>query len=365
MATLELRHDRGVTPIVVARSLLGSAGPLAEEYSRLWAGRRVFLVSTPTISALHGEAARATFAGAAAACHALEVPDGESAKSAEVALNVWRQLLAAGGKRDSVIVALGGGATTDLAGFVAATFLRGVSFIQIPSTLLAQVDAAIGGKTGIDLEDGKNTVGAFHQPILVASDVDLLTTLPEREFRAGMAEVIKKAAILDPALFEHLESVLESVLAHGAGAPELARIVERAAAAKVQVVESDPFEGGRRKLLNFGHTLAHAIETELGYRSLRHGEAVAHGLRFATRLGVRLGLGAALAPRLEALIDQLGPPALPELSAEGLLGAMARDKKAREGGLTWVLAEGLGQGVLRAVDEAIVAEELAAFLAET
>ena len=240
------------------------------------------------------------------------------------------------------MLALGGGSLCDLGGFVAACFLRGIEVAQVPSTLLAQVDASVGGKTAIDLPEGKNTVGAFHQPALVIADTELLATLERAELAAGLVEVIKMAALLDVELLARVERDLDRLLAGDAEA--LAPVVVGAVAAKIRVVEEDPLEVDRRRLLNFGHTLGHALEAALGYTGLRHGEAVAHGMRFALRLARRRGLEREAADRLERVLSRLRLPPLPAVQAGPLLDAMRRDKKARESGLVWVLPSALGRG---------------------
>jgi 3-dehydroquinate synthetase len=351
---LELRHPGGVTPIVVGeRALEAAQGEIGE-----WlAGRTVFLVSTPRVLALHGRRL-APLALQAARWVVLEVAEGEEAKRVAAAERLWGEMLAGGGKRDSRVLAFGGGSVGDLAGFVAGCFLRGVGYAQLPTTLLAQVDAAIGGKTAVDLPGGKNTVGLFHHPARVVCDTSLLATLPLAELRSGLVEVVKVAALLDPRLLGRVEAELPALLG---GDPEaLAPVVAAAAAAKVRVVESDPREDGERRLLNFGHTLGHALESAAGYSGLRHGEAVAYGILFALRLALRRGLDPALAGRLLSLLRRLELPPLgaapgaglgaeagaPPFEAADLAARMARDKKATETGLTWVLPAALGEGVM-------------------
>lgn len=335
---LALRHPGGTTRIVIG---VGALAEAAAELAEPLAGRTLFLVSTPRVLELHREAV-AGLGGSARQVVALTVPDGEEAKDLATAGRLWSEMLAAGGKRDSAVVAFGGGSCTDLAGFAAGCFLRGIELIQVPTTLLGQVDAAIGGKTAIDLPGAKNSVGAFHHPSLVVCDTSLLATLPPGELRSGLVESIKMAFLLDPALLGRIEEGLEALLAGDPSA--LAPVVVGSVAAKVAVVEADPREGGARQLLNFGHTLGHAIEAALGYRGLRHGEAVAYGMLFALRLAARRGLPPADGARLAALLGRLGLPPLPPLAAGDLVAAMARDKKAREDGLVWVLPDQLGRG---------------------
>ena len=341
------------------------AGALEEAAGRLgrWVeGRAVFAVSDRRVRRLHGALIEG-LAKRAASWRWLMVTAGETAKELSVAEELWRRLLAAGGKRDSRVVALGGGSVGDLAGFVAGCFLRGVEYVQLPTTMLAQVDAAVGGKTGVNLPGAKNSVGLFHHPSLVVADSAVLGTLPKRELRSGLAEVVKMAALLDTRLLGSLERRWEGLVAADPAA--LAPVVAAAVRAKATVVVADPNEVGERRLLNFGHTLGHALEAALGYRKLRHGEAVAYGMLFALRLAVRRGLAAKDADRLKVLIRRLQPPPLPTVDRAAMLASMARDKKTRESGLVWVLPERLGRG--RMVDDVGAAElevELEAFFAD-
>ena len=359
--TIELRHSgppSGITRIHVGEGVLA---PAVAAESELFAGRAIFAVTSPTIVENHG-AALVPLVEAGAAFTLLDVPDGEAAKSLAEAGKLWERLATGGGKRDSLVVAFGGGSIGDLAGFVAATFLRGVRFVQIPTTLLAQVDASIGGKSGVDLASGKNLVGAFHAPELVISDSLFLATLPPEELRSGLVEAIKMAALLDLELLARIERDLPALLAGEAAA--LAPVVRSAATAKARLVERDPFEAGDRMLLNYGHTLGHAIEAEVGYGRMPHGDAVAWGIRFANRLAARRGTDPVFLARIDALLDRLQIPAPAGLDPARLEARMARDKKARESGLTWVLPVGAGKGA-RVSDLApgAVREELGSFLA--
>jgi 3-dehydroquinate synthase len=335
---LSLKHPTGTTPVLVGENALSTARP---ELARWLAGRTVFVVSSAPILALHGSRLE-PLRSEAARWVVLEVEDGEPAKNVGTAERLWNAMLAAGGKRDSRVVAFGGGSVGDLAGFTAGCFLRGLEFVQIPTTLLAQVDAAIGGKTGVDLPGGKNTVGLFHHPAMVVCDTAVLPTLPREELRSGLVEVIKMAALLDPELLARVEADLDALLAGDPAA--LGPVVAGAAAAKIGVVERDPDEQGDRRLLNFGHTLGHAIETACGYAGLRHGEAVGYGILFALRLAGRRGLDPELAGRLRTLLGRMGLPPLPPLDPAELIAHMAKDKKARESGLVWVLPARLGEG---------------------
>ena len=337
---LDLVHPRGKCDVSVG------VGVLETEFESLcrWVeNRRVFLVTTPVVEALYLEDLQPLL-DAAGSYDLFRVPDGESAKSLEVAGQLWQWLLQSGGKRDSRLITLGGGSVGDLGGFVAGCFLRGIEYVQMPTTLLAQVDASIGGKTAIDLAEAKNSVGLFHHPARVVSDTRWLASLPAEELRSGLFEVIKMAFLLDPELLERVERDLEDLLDFRAEA--WVPVVAAAAAAKIDVVQQDPEEAHLRKLLNFGHTLAHALETSLGYSGLRHGEAVGWGMLLALKLSETRGLDEGASRRLQQLISRIGIPALPELSVETLIDLMRRDKKAREGGISWVLAEALGAGII-------------------
>lgn len=354
---LHLRHPQGETVVVAGRGALNTA---RDTVTAWLGGRTVFLLTTPRVRELHGH--RLTeWRAAAARWEVLEVAEGEEAKSVATANRLWNRMLGAGGKRDSRLVAFGGGSVGDLGGFVAGCFLRGIELIQLPTTLLAQVDAAIGGKTGVDLPGGKNTVGLFHHPFRVVEETDFLGTLPREELRSGLVEVVKMALLLDPELLERTEAELPRLLEGDAAA--LGPVVGGAAAAKIGVVERDPVEKGERKLLNFGHTLGHAIEASLGYEGLRHGEAVAYGILFALRLGELRGLDAEVSRRMRELLARFDLPPLPVLDPAVLTEHMGRDKKARESGLVWVLPAALGRGeVVEDLEPRWVEKELRAFL---
>lgn len=319
--------------------------------------RRVALVTDARVDALWGDVARRVLARAGVACVTLRVPRGEAAKRPAHLAALWEALAAADlGRRDAV-VALGGGAVGDLAGLAAATWLRGVPWIAAPTTLLAQADAALGGKTAVDLGAGKNLAGAFHQPAAVLADPEALVTLPDRALRAGLAEVVKKGMAVDAALFRWLERHAAALAARRADALEGA--VARALRAKARVVRADEREreGGPRTALNFGHTLGHALEAALGYRRLLHGEAVALGMRAAAALSERAaGLPARDRARLEALLDVFAlPRRMPPLPLAALVAAMARDKKRGARGVRWVLTPRIGHAsVPRPVDGRLV-----------
>jgi 3-dehydroquinate synthase len=281
--------------------------------------------------------------------HTLILPDGEAAKTLATAERIWDALLAARCGRDATLIALGGGVIGDLTGFAAACYQRGIDFIQIPTTLLAQVDSSVGGKTGVNHPRGKNMIGAFHQPRCVIADLDTLRTLPDRELRAGLAEVIKYGLISDAPFFGWLEVNLDALLARDPRA--LTHAIAVSCRTKAAIVAADEREGGVRALLNLGHTFGHAIETGVGYGAWLHGEAVATGMLMAADLSARLGqLAPAEVDRIQALLMRAGLPvqAPASLNAERFLELMAVDKKVQAGQLRLVLLRGIGRGELRA-----------------
>lgn len=327
-------------PIAIAPHSLARLGPLMRE--RLAPGR-CLLVSNPAIDALYGDLARASLEEAGWEPHTVLVPAGERHKRMASAMRLYDRALEARLERGNPVVALGGGVIGDLAGFVAATFNRGVPFVQVPTSLLAQIDSSVGGKVAVNHPKGKNLIGAFHQPSLVVADPLLLRTLPRRELRAGLAEMIKYGAILDPEFFAHLEATMPMLLERRMEVllPAIARCCEL----KARVVCQDEREAGLRAILNYGHTLGHAVEAETSYRSFLHGEAVAIGMAAASAIGVDLGMiDAAAHRRLLTLLERAGlPTAIPGLSALRLMAAMAHDKKVQSGTLRWVLPEAIGR----------------------
>ena len=282
-------------------------------------------------AALKGTAQRLALADKTV--HLLEIPDGEQAKDLSVAAYLWEALGKAGVTRTDAIVSVGGGATTDLAGFVAATWLRGVDVVHLPTTLLGMVDAAVGGKTGINTAAGKNLVGAFHEPVGVLCDLTALETLPDKDFTSGLAEIIKVGFTHDPRILDLVE---DSPRSH------LRELVERAIAVKAAVVGDDLTEQGGREFLNYGHTLGHAIEKVESY-SWRHGEAVSVGLVFVAELARLSGLDDATADRHRAILDQVGLPTTYDGDWESLVAAMRIDKKSRADRLRFVILDGLGK----------------------
>lgn len=278
----------------------------------------------------------------------LTLRPGESSKTLRGAQRVWSHALAQGADRRGALLCHGGGVISDLGGFAASALLRGVRYATVPTTLLAMLDASVGGKTAVDLPEGKNLVGAFHHPSLVWMDVDALRTLPRRELRSGLAEAVKIAVVRDPELLPILERDAAR-LAGGADLEALRAVLVRAVRAKIDVVAEDEREGGVRALLNFGHTVGHALEAASGYR-LRHGECVAVGMRAALSLGVAMGVTPpGLASRVGELLDRLGLPARARVDAERAAKALGNDKKREGGALRFVLATAAGEGTLREV----------------
>ncbi|MBA2528443.1 MAG: 3-dehydroquinate synthase [Euzebyales bacterium] len=320
--------------------------------------RRAALVSAAPVSVLYANRTAAGLRALGVEVHAVTVPDGEQAKSLATLEGLYHRLAAIPLGRDDVIVALGGGAVGDLAGFAAATWHRGVALVQLPTTLLAQVDAAIGGKTGVNLAEGKNLVGAFHQPHAVIADTAALATLPPRDLRAGLGEAVKYGFIADPEVLRLLE---EDPEAAARGDPDvLGEIVRRGAAVKARIVSADEREADERALLNYGHTVGHAVEALAGYGTYRHGEAVALGMVAAARLGERMGVSAGgLSARTVELLGRLGlPTGGLRLDPASMWRVLTRDKKARDG-VRFVLCREPGEALLvPAVERRLVEEVL-------
>ncbi len=343
MTRLVLRFD-GFPARSELRFERGGLARLGAFVVRTTGAARVLLVTDRRVGALYGRAAARSLRAAGLVVAVHTVPVGERSKSADRLERLWAALADAGiGRRDAV-VALGGGVVGDLAGFAAATWLRGVPWVGVPTSLLAQVDSSVGGKTAIDVPAGKNLAGAFHQPAGVLLDVDVLATLPRRHLRAGLAEVVKTGMAVDRALFTWLERNADALATGRTDA--LAEAVRRCVRAKARVVRADEREreGGGRTALNLGHTLGHAIEAALGYRRLLHGEAVAIGLRAVTELSVvEAGLDPRARDRLDALLDRFALPSrMPPLSRAAIERAMVRDKKRGHAGVRWVLTPRIG-----------------------
>jgi 3-dehydroquinate synthase len=342
-------------PIHIGADLLARA----ELYRPYIAGGSVAIVTNEVIAPLYLPKLRVGLAGTRIT--EIIVPDGEQAKSWQALNSVFDALLKARCGRDTLIVALGGGVIGDLAGFAAAVYQRGIDFLQVPTTLLAQVDSSVGGKTAINHALGKNMIGAFHQPLAVIADVTTLDTLPDRELRAGLAEVIKHGLALDEAFTRWLEGNMEKLVARDRWA--LSYAVRRSCELKATIVSADERESGVRALLNFGHTFGHAIEAGAGYGAWLHGEAVAAGMVMAAELSALMGhLKKNEVARVRDLIRRGGLPIKgPELAAERLIELMAVDKKASKGKTRFVLLESIGRAALRAdVDERLVRQAIVA-----
>jgi 3-dehydroquinate synthase len=349
--------DRGYR-ILIGNDLLRQIG---KECRRLGLGQRCAVISDRNVAPAYGSRSLADLVAAGFDPLLVTIPAGETAKNLKTVHSCYDQLAAARLERNSFIVALGGGVVGDLAGFVAATYLRGVAFVQVPTTLLAQVDSSVGGKVGVNLRAGKNLVGAFFQPRLVLCDLDSLATLPPREFRAGLAEVIKYGIICDAGLFKRLERDLGKLLEREP--KTLAEVVARCCAIKAHVVEQDEREAGLRVILNFGHTIGHAIEAISGYGRYLHGEAISIGQVAAANLSAKvLGLSENDVARITGIFDRAGLPTQIELSShqrEKLFAAMHLDKKVTGGEVKFVLAKHIGEVVVgQKVPAALIQEAL-------
>ena len=365
-ASVTVRVDLGARgyDIAIGGGLLAETG---KRFARVKPKAKALIVTDETVAKLYLEPCRRALSGAGVESAPIVIPPGEGSKSFSTYEHVVDAMLQSNIERGDAVIALGGGVVGDLAGFAAATALRGVDLVQVPTTLLAQVDSSVGGKTGIDTKHGKNLVGAFHQPLLVIADTDLLDSLSPREFRSGYAEVAKYGLINDEPFFAWLEKNWRNVFA---GGPDRVRAVATSCRAKAAIVGRDEREAGERALLNLGHTFGHALEAAAGYSGrLLHGEAVAIGIVLAFRLSSRLGLcRGEEAERVAAHFSAVGlPTKLSEIEGElpgtdALLALMAKDKKVRAGALVFVLARGIGkaeiaqgidiQAVRKTLDEA-------------
>ncbi len=335
----------------------GSLSEVGEALMKELGARRVVVITTPRVGAAHYGAVATSLARVSLYPHRIDVPEGDKAKTLRIASRLYDELIELGADRETLLVGLGGGAVGDLTGFVASTFMRGLPLVQIPTTLLAQVDASVGGKTAVNHARGKNLIGTFYQPRLVWIDPDVLATLPPRERRCGLAEVVKVAIIWDAKFFAWLEENMEAVLELEREA--LTYAIARACGIKAEVVGLDEREAGLRALLNFGHTLGHAIESVAGYRRVRHGEAVAAGMVFAARLSERFGLAReGVAGRLSALLERIGLPKEPPDwgdERETYLRAIAVDKKIKKEKVGFVVLRDVGRaGVFPVTPEEII-----------
>ena len=366
LRTIRVELSANPYPVVIGAGALGQLGEqiLAQGIK---AGTKVLVVTNPVVQEHYGTVALNSLRDAGFDADTLVLEAGEDQKTPASVSLIHDAAFARKLERGSLIVALGGGVVGDMAGFAAATWLRGIAVVQVPTTLLAMVDAAIGGKTGVNHPGGKNLIGAFHQPRLVLIDPTTLATLPEREFRAGMAEVIKYGVISDAPLFAELEQAAAADGSGGlacqaaVGPALLQRLLERSAAAKARVVAADEREGGLRAILNYGHTLGHVVEALCGYGTYLHGEAVGIGMLAAGEIACAMGLWSPEEQRRQrALVQAAGLPlAMPALDPEAVLTCLQGDKKVIDGKVRFVLPTGIGSVVIRDdVDAATIRQVL-------
>jgi 3-dehydroquinate synthase len=352
MLSFRVETPRERYSAIVERGIIGRAAP----YIPAKAGK-IFVVSTEDIWRHQGETLVRGLAGIPH--RVLYLPGGEDQKRIAPIEDLAEQMIQHGGDRSSVVIAFGGGIVNDMAGFLAAIFMRGIPVLQIPTTLLAQVDAAVGGKTGVNLVSGKNLIGSFHQPLAVLIDPAALDTLPEREYRAGLWEILKAGIIREPDLFRYLVENRSEVLAREPEAVD--HIIAESVRMKTEVVSADEQEGGLRRILNFGHTFGHALEAETGYTRLLHGEAVAFGMRAAVSLGELTGhVSAEDAVDMLEAIRLYGPiPPLDGIPVENLLARLVHDKKTVQGKVHFVLPVRIGQvTVVSDIDNSLVLEAI-------
>ena len=343
MQTISVPLQNRSYPIWIEKGLLTKLPELLKPMNQ---GQKWVIFSQNEIISLYGNSLYKGLKSAGFQVELVVLPNGEKAKSLNELEGIFSQLIGMGCDRSSTFLALGGGVVGDATGFIAASFMRGVDYIQIPTTLLAMVDSSIGGKTGVNLPDGKNLVGAIWQPKAVVIDIELLKSLQEREITSAMGEVLKYGAILDRNLFEVVAEKLNDIL--NLSKPELlTEVIGRCAKLKADVVVEDEREGGKRRILNFGHTIGHALETHFGFETLRHGEAVAYGMLAAGKLSNEDGrLEIEDFELLQTTIKKLPLPKLPEFDAENILKIMQRDKKVKDRKINFVLLEAIGKTVI-------------------
>jgi 3-dehydroquinate synthase len=341
-------------PIYIERGCLDEIGP---GLRRLGLKGKCVLVTNPLVESLYGKRVSKSLKGSGFDILTVEMRDGEEYKTLEEASKLYNRLIEARMERTTPIVALGGGVIGDITGFVAATYLRGVPYVQVPTTLLAQVDSSVGGKTAVNHPRGKNLIGAFYQPKAVFIDPDVLKTLDVRELRAGLAEVVKYGIIRDEDFFRFLEDNPKDLLDLK---DPLVRAIERSCEIKAQVVAEDETEKGLRSILNFGHTFGHAIEAVTGYRRLKHGEAISMGMVMAASFSLKLGLcDSTVVSRITNILETLGLPVeVPDLAPDAIIEAMLVDKKVLSGRMRFVLVRDIGNVVLNEVPD----KEVTAFL---
>jgi 3-dehydroquinate synthase len=358
--TIPVKLTRSEYPVVIGRGILASVGERVRDAA---GGRKAFVLTNERVFGLFGDDVVAGLVRAGYEAAVAHVPDSEEAKSLDVARAVYSQLVASGHERGDPIVALGGGVVGDLAGFVAGTYMRGVPFAQVPTTLLAQVDSSVGGKAAVDLPEGKNLVGLFWQPAIVLADLETLDPLPARQVVAGLAEVVKAALLEGGESLDFVETHLDALLSRKPGILDDA--VARSVRFKARVVEADETDLAGRAVLNLGHTTGHAIEQQAGFRGILHGEAVTLGLLAAAYVAEEASVAPPeAAERQRALVRRLGVKVPQDLDAQGLIAQMYRDKKASGGALVFVLLAGPGEPLTMKVEEPAVAAALTRMLAE-
>lgn len=356
MKTLELELGERSYPIHIGSQLIDQA----DLYKKHLKGSFTAVITNQTVAPLYADRVVKTLEGLGQKVRLIILPDGEVYKTWEILQKIFDALLESGADRKSTLIALGGGVIGDMTGFAAASYMRGIRFIQVPTTLLSQVDSSVGGKTGINHPLGKNMIGAFYQPQAVIADLDTLKTLPPKELAAGLAEVIKHGAIADADFFSWIEKNIESLNACEPKAMEHA--VQRSCEIKSQIVALDEKEGGVRATLNFGHTFGHAIEAGIGYGEWLHGEAVGCGMVLAADLSVRTGrLTKEDFQRIKNLVTALKLPSTPpKLGVSRYIDLMSVDKKAEGGEVRFILLDGIGRSTIKTVDEPLVIQTLEA-----
>lgn len=356
MEQVTVKLQRRSYRVNIGRGLLAHAGKQAREV--LPTTRRLVVITIPVVQRRWGKVLLASLQKCGFQVTMLAMPEGEKVKRLATVEGLAQKMVKAGTDRNAAVVAFGGGVTGDVAGFVASIYMRGIPVIQVPTTVVAQVDAAIGGKTGVNIRLGKNLLGSFHQPELVLVDPDLLSSLPEREFRSGLYEALKCGVIGDPSLFEIFEGKTRRLLKRDPAT--LQEIITKSVRLKAAVVSADEREDGLRAVLNFGHTIGHALEAETGYRSLLHGEAVAWGMIAATNISAELGrLGKSEAGRVVKAICGIGrlPPL--KVSSRKIVKRLQADKKTRDGVVRFVLPSAIGKmDIVEGVGEKLVRESV-------
>ena len=339
--------DRGYD-IYIGEDILTKTGCLCR---RLNTGRKAAIITNTVVSGLFLEHLKSVLEEAGFTVYTIEIADGEEHKNLDTLKVIFDRLIEFGFDRSSLLLALGGGVVGDITGFAAATFLRGVPFVQLPTTLLAQVDSSVGGKTGVNHEKGKNLIGAFYQPRMVLIDTATLDSLPSREFLSGLAEIVKYGIVLDGEFFEFLSKNVDNLLKRDKSC--LGRAIKRSCEIKASIVKQDEKETGLRAVLNYGHTLGHAVETLTGYKKFSHGEAVAIGMANAAKISESMGLSSRSdTERICATIKMLGLPlALPVFPSSAYIDVMLHDKKMKDGGIRFVLNKGIGDFRISQVDD--------------